>query len=200
MISLSIFACLAISARLPTYKYFVIPDGYVEINIKEDIVKSCFEYGRDLVKKFLDEFSGPHPIVLLHAWHKNGNDGDYYACEVLRMKIRYLLIIHIPNVEKTENKYLHSVRILNDDGPGGVHWLHPPADVLEEAMKAINEQYGNEVKLRNVSVYKTFMKYNKFAQIVIDATKGEERHLFNVQLVQKFGENEFKVTSVDQIY
>ncbi|KAK8900499.1 hypothetical protein M9Y10_002826 [Tritrichomonas musculus] len=200
MISLSIFVCFAVSARLPTYKYFVIPDGYVEIDIKEEIVKNCFEYGRDLVKKFLDEFSGPHPIVLLHAWHKKGDDGDYYACEVLRMKIRYLIIVHIPNTEKTENKFLHSVRILNEEGPGGVHWLHPPSDVLEETMKAINEKYGNDIKLRNVAVYKTVMKYNKFGQIVIDATKNDERMLFNVNLIQKFGESEFKVSSIDQIY
>ena len=194
---LSLF-CL--NARFPTYKYFVIPDGYVEIDIKEPIVQSSYEFGRDLVPKFLDDFKGPHPIVLLHAWHKVSDDGDYYACEVMRMKIFYLLIIHLPNKENPEEKYLHSIKILNEEGPGGSHWFHIPADVLEYTMSEINKKFGDEIKLRNVAVYKTHMKYDKFAQVVVDSTKGDERHLFDVRLIQKFGENHFNVSSIEEIY
>ncbi|OHT12452.1 hypothetical protein TRFO_17732 [Tritrichomonas foetus] len=193
-------ACTTLCARLPTYKYFVIPDGYVETDIKEEIVQNCYNFSVDLVKKFLDDFTGPQPIVLLHAWNKKGDDGEYFACEVMRMKLKYLLIVHIPNIENAERKFLHSVRILNEETPSGAHWFHPPSDVLEIVMKGINEKYGNDVQLRNVAVYKTVMNYHKYGQIVIDTTKGEERMLFNIKLIQKFGEKSFQISSIEQIY
>ena len=197
MFLLIIFPYLHSAANVPTYKYFNLPDGYVEVETKAAIVQKCFEYSRDLVRRFLDDFSGPHPIVLLHAWTKSSEDGSYYACEVLRNKLRYLLIVHIP---QDGEMYLHSVRILNSQTPSGTLWSHPPSEILEVAMSGVEAKFGEDAKLRNVAVYKTVMNYHKYAQMVVDVVKGDQRMLIDVRMVQKFGENSMQISSIEKIY
>lgn len=194
---LALIAALCVSvAHFPTFKYFVIQDEYTEIDIKETIVQECFEYGRNVTSLFLDDFSGPHPITLLHAWHKSNEKGDFYACEVLRMKVRYLVTVNVVN----DAKYLYSVRILNEETASGAHWFQPSEDAVEMVMTAVKAKFGDDVELGNVAVFKTVMNMGTIGQMVLDCTKGDERMLLNVKIVKKFGAKEAVVEEVEKIY
>ena len=189
------FLLLGLMVRMPTYKYFVIPDGYTEIEINDPKVQSAFEYGKDLVPKFLSCFSGPHPIVMTHAWTKTTEKSVFYAVEVLRQRQRYVITVRVTNGVQT----LHSVRILNEEGAGGDHWFRPEQKIVDLVMDGVKAKYpGSE--LRNVAVYHTQMAGKTTGQMVVDVTNGDAAHLVDVEIVKGFGEKEFKVVEVKEIY
>jgi len=185
-----------IFARFPTYKYFVIPDGYSEIEIHDPDAQSAFEFGRDTVQKCLADFYGPHPITLLHAW-KKAQDGEYFALEVYRLRVKYLITVH-----KTEEgkHYLHSVRIMNEETESGAHWFHPPEDVLDLCIAAAREQFGQDLNFRNVAVYRTVMAGKTTGQMLVDVETSNERMLISINLLKLFGERQFKITEIQRIY
>ena len=195
---LSLLMLLPNCARFPTYKYFVMADDYVEVDIKEPIVQECFEYGRNITKGFLEDFAGPYPIVLLHAWHRTTEKGEFYACEVLRTKIRYLITVNVVN----DQKYLYSVRILNEEMETGAHWFHPADEIVNQVMQEIKAKYGEETELGNVAVFKTVMKMDTIAQMVIDCKNksNNERMLIDVRLVKKFGQKDLIIDNMNRVY
>jgi hypothetical protein len=153
----------------------------------------------NISRQFLVEFSGPHPIVLLHAWKKASASGDIYACEVMRLRERYLIKVHIPNPQEPEKKYLWSVRALNEEIPSGAHWFNPPDEILDLAMEAVRKEFP-DVELSNVAVFKTIMKVNVYAQMVLDVKQGDERLLIDVSMERTFGSKEQRVTGIKRIY
>ncbi|KAH0791128.1 hypothetical protein GPJ56_004939 [Histomonas meleagridis] len=195
-----VFPSLQIASSISTREYFSIPDGFVEADIKEKLIVESFEYGKTQLQKFLDDFKGPHPIVMIHAWKKVDNNSSFISCEVLRMKLRYLITVHIPSNNKPEEKYIHSVQILNSETDAGARWSHPDESTIEIAMISVRGKYGNNVRLRNVAVFKTVMSRDTHAQMVIDAETDTERMLLDIQLYKKFGTNNFIVSSVDRVY
>ena len=185
-----------IFARFPTYKYFVIPDGYTEVEIHEPIVQNAYEFAKEYLPKFLVEFQGPHAITLIHSWKKSEN-GDFYALELFRLRVRYLAIVHNTDDGKF---WIHSIKILNEETESGSHWFHPPEDVLDLTLVAVKEQYGQDLKLRNVAVYKTVMMHKTVGQMVIDVETSNERMLLDITLTKLFGERQFKVTEIKRVY
>jgi hypothetical protein len=192
-------AVLWYGARIPTYAYFNIPDEFTEVDIKEPIVEECYQFGVNISRQFLVEFSGPHPIVLLHAWKKTSGNGDFYGCEVMRLRERYLIKVHIPNPEEPEKKYFWSARALNEEIPSGAHWFNPPDDILDLAMDAVRKEYP-DAELSNVAVFKTIMKVNMYAQMVLDVKKDSERMLLDISLERAFGSKEQHVKEIRRIY
>ena len=186
----------ALLARVPTYKYFVMQDGYVETDVKQTVVQECFEFGKNVTSLFLDEFTGPNPVTLLHAWRRETEKGEYYACEVLRMKTKYLITVNI----RDGNRYLHSVRILNEETESGTHWFKPTDDITELVMSELKKRFGEDLELENVAVYKTVMRMDTHGQFVVDCLKGDERMLIDVRLMKKFGAKEMTVEAVNRIY
>jgi hypothetical protein len=59
-----------IGANYPTYKYFPLQQEYTEIDAKEQLVLGCYDYGINVTSKLIDDFQGPHPITLIHAWKR----------------------------------------------------------------------------------------------------------------------------------
>jgi hypothetical protein len=189
------------AASYPTYKYFPLEEEYTEVDPKEAIVQECYNYGVNVTSKFLDDFQGPHPIVLIHAWKRTLEEkGDFYAVEVMRLRIRYLIIVNIPIKSEPGEKFLHSVRILNEEAAGGAHWFQPEDEMVELALGAVKEKFGDEIDLRNVAVFKTVMKVATFGQMVIDVDIEGERALLDIRLVRKFGEKATVVESITRIY
>lgn len=196
----ALLSILSVVGHLPTYKYFVMHEDYQEVEIHEDIVQECFDYGKNTVQQFLDEFKGYSPTVLVHAWKRTNEKGDFYACEVFRQRLRYLITINIPNPEKPERKYIHSVRILNGETEGGAHWFHPTDEFTDFVMETVNEKFGDDVKLRNVAVFKTIMKGKTIAQMVLDVENDLERMLLDITLIKPFGEENFNIEEIKRIY
>lgn len=186
-----------VGARFPTYKYFPIQEEYIEVDVKQPIVQACCEYGKNITRQFLDDFSGPHAITLIHAWKRvNETTGDFYAIEVMRLRVRYVITVNVPEPDKF---FLHSVRILNEEMPSGAHWFEPDEAIRDLAMTAVRQEYG-EVRLRNVAVFKTMMKVKWMGQMVIDVEKDGERMLLDISIVKQFGAKEAVVESVKRIY
>jgi hypothetical protein len=192
-------ALLWVGARIPTYAYFMIPEEFTEVEIKERMVEECYDFGLNVTRQCLIEFSGPHPITLLHAWKRSDDVSDYYALEVMRLRVRYLITVEIPVREEPEKKYLYSVKILNEESPSGSHWFQPPDDILEKAMNAVKAEYAS-AELTNVAVFKTVMNVNLYAQMLVCVTVDAERMLFDVALERAYGSKEDKVTGVKRIY
>jgi hypothetical protein len=186
-----------VGARFPTYKYFPLQAEYTEVDVKEPIVQACYEYGKNISRQFLDDFSGPHAITLIHAWKRvNETTGDFYAVEVMRLRIRYVITVNVPEPNKF---FLHSVRILNEETASGAHWFEPDEQTLELALAGVRKEYG-EVKLRNVAVFKTLMKVKWIGQMVIDVEKDDERMLLDISIGKQFGAKEALVESIRRIY
>jgi hypothetical protein len=188
-----------VGARIPTYAYFNIPDEYTEIEIKEPIVEECYEYAKNISNQFLVEFSGPHPVVLLHAWKKSTDRGDFYACEVMRLRVRYLLTVNIPVPEEPNAKYLWSVKILNEETASGSHWFEPPDELVDLVMSEVRKQYP-DAELLNVAVFKTVMKVHLYGQMVLHVSAGSDRMLLDVSMERQFGSKEEKVTNIRRVY
>jgi hypothetical protein len=196
---ISMLAAEWVGARHATYKYFMIAEDYTEVDAKDPIVVACYEYGLNITRQFLDDFSGPHPIVLIHAWKRTNDRGEFYACEVMRLRVRYLINVNIPDPNSPEDKYLHSVRILNEETPSGAHWFEPEEDMQTLVLDAVKEQLG-EVTLRNVAVFKSFMKVKWVGQMVLDVNLGTERALLDVAIVKPFGAKNHTIESIKRIY
>jgi hypothetical protein len=197
-----IFALLCtewIGARHATYKYFMISEDYSEVDIKDPIVVSCQQYGLNITRQFLDDFVGPHPVALIHAWKRTNDRGDFYACEVMRLRVRYLITVNIPDGSNPDQKFLHSVRILNEETPTGAHWFEPEEEMRTFVLDAVKEKYGT-VTLKNVAVFKTYMKVKWVGQMVIDVLLGKERALLDVTVVKPFGAKNHTIESIKRIY
>lgn len=182
-------------AKFPTFKYFIIPDGYSEIDIHSPEVQEAYEFGKKVCPLFLDDFVGPHHITLIHAWHKE--EGNFYAVEVMRLRIRYLIKVQTMPDGK---HYIHSVRILNEEGPTGAHWFVPDDDLVDYVMQSLKKGYGDDLELIHVAVFKTVMRGDTHGQMVIDCKKGDERMLVNVSLFKKFGEEDLRVSKFERVY
>jgi hypothetical protein len=190
-----------VGARFPTYKYFPIEQEFVEVDPKDPIVVECYNYGVNVTRAFLDDFQGPHPITPIHGWKRTAEgEGDYYAVEVMRLRIRYLVIVNIPDPATPAEKCLTSVRILNEEAAGGAHWFEADSDEKEKWMAAVKEKFGSDAILKNVVVYKTVMKVKTFGQIALDVELDDERMLIEVRTVREFGGKEHKIDSISRIY
>lgn len=182
-----------ICAGLPTYKYFVIKDGYEELEIHDNNVQTCFDYLCETLPKFCPDFAGYNPVTLIHAWHKK--EGNYFAVEVMTQRVRYLITIQI--IE--EKHYLYSVRILNCDGPGGAKWSQPDQEMIDFAMTEIKEKFGHDVNLLNVAMFTTRLAGTNFAQFVAIVTTETERYIVNCQLAKPFGGKQYAVKSMNRV-
>ncbi|EAY18697.1 hypothetical protein TVAG_063020 [Trichomonas vaginalis G3] len=182
-----------ICGNLPTYKYFVIKDGYEEIDIHEPGVQSSYEYLCGVVPKFLPDFTTYHAITLIHCWHKK--EGNYYAVEVMTQRIRYLVTVQ--DIEGTH--YLYSVRILNCDGPGGAKWSQPEQDIIDLVMEEAKEKFGQDLKLRNVAAFTTRLQGTKYAHFVADVETDSERFLINVHLEKPFGGQQYSIKDIVRV-
>ena len=180
--------------NLPTYKYFVIKDGFEEIEIHEPAVQGAYEYAVDLCPKFVPDFNHINAITLIHAWHKE--DGNYYAIEVMTNRIRYLVTVQL----EEEKYYLHSVRILNREGPGGARWSEPEETINELCMNAARKEFGQDLKLTNVALYTTQMAGTTYAHWAADVSSESERMLVDVRLEKPFGETEYTIVKIERIY
>ena len=186
----------ALCARFPTYKYFSMPDGYAEVDTKSEAVRACFEFGKNVTREFLDDFQGPQPIALLHAWKRVTEKGEYYACEVLRAKTKYLVTVNV----RDGARFLHSVRIMNEETESGAHWFQPGDDLTELVMGEVRKKFGEATQLENVAVFKTVMRMDTYGQMAVDCVSGEDRMLLDVRLVKKFGAKEMIVETINRIY
>ena len=183
-----------ICASLPTYKYFVIHDGFEEIDIHEQEVQGAYEFAVDLCPKFVPGFSLVDAITLIHAWHKE--DGNFYAVEVMTHRVRYLVTVQL-----TDEKYfLHSVRILNSEGPGGAKWSQPDEGIQEQCMNEAREKFGQDLKLKNVALWTTQMAGTTYGHFAADCETESERMLVDIRLERPFGEKNFNIVKVERIY
>lgn len=188
--------------HIPRYEYFNIPDQYEVVDTKNSVVAACFDYIRSIVPSFLDDFQAQSPILLLHSWKHDEGDAEYVMCEVLRLKLRYLVTIQIPNISNTEVKYITSIQILNKETDSGAHWSVPDDKTIEVSMIGIRSKFGENIELNNVVLFKTIMKMNTIGQIVIDGIDktNNKRMLFSLMLIKKFGSSTFSISSIDKIY
>lgn len=188
--------------HLPRYEYFNIPEEYERADTKSSEVVACFEYIRDVVPSFLDDFRAPPSILLLHAWKHSDGATTMILCEVLRSKLRYLVTIQIPNISNIGEKYITSIQILNRETEGGAHWGIPDEKAVEIAMIWIRSKFGESIEMNNVVLFKTIMKMNTIGQMVIDAIdkSNNTRMLFNLMLLKNFGSSVFSISSIDKIY
>jgi hypothetical protein len=66
------------------------------------------------------------------AWKcVNETTGNLYAVELMRLRIRYVIIVNVPEPNKF---FLHSVRILTEETASGAHWFEPDQQTLEFAL------------------------------------------------------------------
>ena len=189
----TLLSCVSCGNR-PTYKYFVIKDGFEEMEIHEPAVQGAYDFAVHLCPKFVPDFTTYNAITLIHAWHKE--DGNYYAVEVMTNRIKYLITTQL--VE--EKYYLYSVRILNSEGPGGARWSEPDETMNELCMTKAREEFGQDIKLNNVAMFTSQMAGTTYAHWTGDVTSESERMLVDVKLQKPFGETEYTIVNIVRLY
>ena len=184
----------AFCGNLPTYKYFVIKDGFEEIEIHDPVVQGAYEYAADLCTKFVPDFTKVNAITLIHAYHKE--EGNYYAVELLTNRIQYLVTVQFED----DKYFLYSVRILNREGPGGARWSEPDEIINDLCMSRARDEFGQDLKLNNVALWTTQMAGTTYGHWTADIISESERMLVDVRLEKPFGEPDYNIVKIERIY
>jgi hypothetical protein len=104
--------------------------------------------------------------------------GDFYAVEVMRLRIRYVISVNVPEPNKF---FLHSVHILTEEAASGAHPFEHDGQTLEFALAGARKECG-EVKLRSAAVFKTLMTVKWIGQMFIDVEKDNEQMLLDIAI------------------
>jgi hypothetical protein len=188
------------SSSLPNFNQFTIPDGFSERDLDDPLIADSHDFVRKLLPTFLNETKGRFPIELLRAWKSTGDFGIRLKLELQRLRLRYLVSLHIPRIEKEEEKFIDQIEVLRNEVPSGEVWAPPPAPALRVAIAAMQHKFGVDVELRTVVACKQLMIGRTRAQLLLDAENDLERMLLSAVLYREFGTTEWTAYAVTRVY
>ena len=191
-----LFAC-----SLELEQYFSIPEGFQEFDTEQKLAQDCLQFAQDKLSKFVLDFHQEYRLFLQNSWKKNNEDGDFIILQVRRNRLKYQISIHIPNlISRPEKKYITSIKAVENETERNSHWIVPSDDILNLAMSAVQQKFGDDVQLKNVVFYKIIKIGRINGQLVVDAENDLERMLLDVHIVRPYGEKEYIVEYVNRIY
>ena len=180
-------------------KSFAVPENFTGMDIHEQLVCDCHRFIRKFVPRILDSLSDPAMIEMSRAWKLTNSSGIFVLCEIQKLMIRYLVTIHIPRVEQPDEKFIHSIQVINGETEMEEKWTSPDEKILITVMKKVHQEYGDDIELRNVVFCKSIAIGKKFIQLVLDVENDLERTLVSISLVQTLNDSAPKIVSSEQI-
>jgi hypothetical protein len=188
------------SASLPPFKQFSIPDGFAEQDIDDQFVMACHDLARSALPKVLPEMKSRHPLEVLRARKATGDFGIRFLLEQQQLRIRYLVTVEIPRVEKEDERFITSIKTIEKETVAGEVWADPPRAIVEIGVEGVKRKFGDDVELRNVVAFKTLSVVAVKGLLVLDMQNDLERMLVGVTLLRKFGKKKWAARELSRVY
>lgn len=178
----------------------LIPKEYQLIDTQDQLIQSCFNFTQTYLPQFLLDFHPEYSIRLQKSWMMKDENGAYIILQLIRNLLSYQTTIHIPNLSKSHKKYIVSIKAIEGETERHSHWIQPSNEILNVAMKAVQDKFGDDVLLKNVVLYKVIKIGRVIGQLVIDVENDLERMLININLIRPSHQNEYFVEFANRIY